>query len=84
MNCWGQGIGSKGTATLTGTFTYESTTAALNSNNRSAGYVNAVTSATATIGGSTVNADIDEIAGNSATSNVGYNHECRVSVLRTS
>lgn len=54
-------------------FTYESTTPALNSNNLSAGYVNAITGATATIGQSKVTADISEIAANAATSSVGYN-----------
>lgn len=70
---FGPGIGSTGTATLTGVFTYESTTPALNSNSRSAGYVNTITAATATIGRSTVTADIGEIAANKATSEVGYN-----------
>jgi hypothetical protein len=70
---FGPGIGSKGTATLTGVFTYESTTPALNSNSRSAGYVNSITSAAATIGRSTVTANIGEIAANAATSEVGYN-----------
>jgi hypothetical protein len=70
---FGPGIGSKGTATLTGVFTYESTTPALNSNSRSAGYVDTITGATATIGRSTVTADIGEIAANKATSEVGYN-----------
>ncbi len=70
---FGPGIGSTGAATLTGTFTYESTTPAFNSNNSSAGYVNAITSATATIGHSTVTANISEIAANAATSEVGYN-----------
>lgn len=70
---FGSGIGSTGTATLTGVFTYESTTPAVNSNSRSAGYVNTITGATATIGPSTVTADIAEIATNKATSEVGYN-----------
>lgn len=70
---FGPGIGSAGTATLTGLFTYEDTTPAFNSNTRSAGYVDAITRATATIGSSTVTADIAEIAANSATSEIGYN-----------
>ena len=70
---FGPGIGSKGTATLTGVFTYESATPALNSNSLSAGYVNAIMGATATMGRSTVTADIGEITANAATSAVGYN-----------
>lgn len=70
---FGPGIGSKGSATLTGVFTYETTTPAFNSNNRSAGYVNAITGASAAIGHSTVTADIGEIAANATTSEVGYN-----------
>ncbi|WP_213538611.1 PEP-CTERM sorting domain-containing protein [Nitrosospira sp. NRS527] len=70
---FGPGIGSTGTATLTGTFTYESTTPAFNINNLSAGYTNTITGATATIGTSTVAADIHNIAANAATSEVGYN-----------
>ncbi|MEO6824830.1 MAG: PEPxxWA-CTERM sorting domain-containing protein [Nitrosospira sp.] len=70
---FGPGIGSTGTATLTGTFTYESTTPAFNINNRGAGYVNAITGATATIGASMVAADIHDIAANAATSGIGYN-----------
>ncbi len=70
---FGPGIGSTGAATLTGTFTYESTTPAFNSNNSSAGYANSITSATATIGRSTVTANLSEISANAATSEVGYN-----------
>ncbi|SEL62758.1 FxDxF family PEP-CTERM protein [Nitrosovibrio tenuis] len=70
---FGPGIGSTGTATLTGTFTYESNTPVFNINNRSAGYTNAITGATATIGASTVAADIHDIAVNAATSSIGYN-----------
>lgn len=70
---FGSGIGSGGSATLTGMFTYETTVPAFNSNNRSAGYVNAITGATATVGRSTVAADIGEIAANAATSEIGYN-----------
>jgi hypothetical protein len=70
---FGSGIGSTGTARLTGTFTYESTTPAFNINNGSAGYTYAVTGATATIGASTVATDIHDIAANAATSSVGYN-----------
>ena len=70
---FGAGIGSTGTATLTGTFTYEDTTPAFGSNTVSAGYVNAITGAAATIGSSTVNADIAEIAANAATSELGFN-----------
>lgn len=70
---FGPGIGSTGSATLTGTFTYESTTPAFNINNRSAGYVNAITGATATIGTPTVAANIHDIEANAATSDFGYN-----------
>jgi hypothetical protein len=70
---FGPGIGSAGTATLTGTFTYESTTPALNSNSRSAGYINAITGASVSIGASTVTADVHNIAANAATSTLGYN-----------
>lgn len=70
---FGPGIGSKGTATLTGVFTYEATSPAFNSNNLGAGYVNAITGATVTVGHSTVTADIGEIAANAATSTMGYN-----------
>lgn len=70
---FGPGIGSTGTATLTGVFTYEDTTSVFNSNTRSAGYVNAITEATATIGNSTVTADIAGIAANAGTSAIGYN-----------
>src|SRR5690349_7036356 len=67
---FGPGIGSTGTATLTGTFTYEDTTLAFNSNTNSSGYVNARTGAAATVGSSTVNAVISEIAANAATSSI--------------
>jgi hypothetical protein len=80
---FGPGIGSSGTATLTGTFTYESTTPAFNINNESAGYVNSITSATATIGSSTVTANIGEIAANAATSEVGYNTNAGTSFCET-
>lgn len=72
---FGSGIGSTGTAKVTGVFTYESTAPALNSNSRSAGYINAITGATATIGASTVTADIQDIAANAATSQIGYNKD---------
>jgi hypothetical protein len=70
---FGPGIGSTGTVTLNGTFTYDSTTPVLNSNSRSAGYINAITGASVSIGASTVTADIHNIAANAATSTLGYN-----------
>jgi len=70
---FGSGIGGTGTATLTGTFTYDSNTSALNSNNSAAGYTNAITAASVTLNGLSVNADISEIALNASSSKVGYN-----------
>ncbi len=70
---FGPGIGSTGKANLTGSFTYETNTLALNSNTQGAGYVNAITAASATLNGSSVNADISEIALNAETSDIGYN-----------
>lgn len=70
---FGPGIGSTGSALLTGVFTYEATTPALNSNISSAGYTNALTGAAAIMGSSKANADIAEITSNAATSLIGYN-----------
>lgn len=70
---FGPGVGSTGTALLTGSFTYETNTPALNSNNRGAGYTNAITATTATLNVSRVDANIAEIALNAATSEYGYN-----------
>lgn len=70
---FGPGIGASGTATLTGSFIYESATSAFHSNSRSAGYINAVTAVSASIGPSSVNANMNDIAANAATSTIGYN-----------
>lgn len=70
---FGSGIGSTGTATLTGSLTYDTNTPAQNPNNRNAVYANGITAARATLNGSSVNADISEITLNAATSEIGYN-----------
>lgn len=69
---FGPGIGSTGTATLTGSFTYDPNKPALNSNNHGASY-DSITATRVTLNGSTTNADISEIALNATTSRVGYN-----------
>lgn len=70
---FGPGIGSSGHAVLTGTFTYDNNTSALNSNNRSAGYVNSITTARLNLAESVTNANISDIAQNASTSEFGYN-----------
>ena len=70
---FGPGIGSTGSAEVTGRFTFDSATPAYNSNTRSAGYFDAITSAEISLGTQTVVADLEEINANDATSGFGYN-----------
>jgi hypothetical protein len=70
---FGSGIGASGSASITGTFTWETSTPPLNTNSFGAGYTNAITAASLGWAGSTTNADMSEIAANAATSYWGYN-----------
>ena len=67
------GSGQAGEATLTGTISWDPTVNAFNSNVSAAGYVNAITAASIQGGGFSVDADVNDIRQNSATSEFGYN-----------
>ncbi|MCL7944661.1 PEP-CTERM sorting domain-containing protein [Marinobacter sp. ATCH36] len=71
---FGPGIGSTGSATLTGSFTYDNTTPQFDGNSRSAGYADAITNATVNFDSTnTAQANIDTIRNNLSSSSVGFN-----------
>ncbi|GAB3683221.1 hypothetical protein GCM10028792_32190 [Salinisphaera aquimarina] len=69
---FGPGIGSTGSATLSGSFTYNNAAPQFDGNNASAGYI-AITDANVSLGGTSARANIDTIRANSSTSSVGFN-----------
>jgi len=69
----GPGVGSSGSFSVTGSFSWETSTPAFNSNALSAGYVNAITDSTLAWDGTGVSADINNIEFNASSSILGYN-----------
>lgn len=70
---FGPGIGSTGSAEVTGRFTFDTDTPAYNSNALAAGYFDAIKSAEVSLGAQTATADLAEINANDPTSEFGYN-----------
>ena len=69
----GPGVGTNGSFIVDGSFRWETTTPAFNSNALGAGYINAITGATLALGRVSISADINDIQSNASSSILGYN-----------